>query len=233
MGTCSLSLFISLHLSLSLSLSHSLSLTQSWLSKWCHLEGSSSPALGTSQAVTSREVDWKMTGKSPIGVVGEYKATVKGFLQTHFQVRVDLSSAKIKEMHSALFSLVSRTNVSAGQLGVRWLKRTSWCPPSQTQTCCQQHHCNNDNNNNNNNNGNIASGTTTMCPSQEGSCPLPGTQTCCHLCLGAPMVINHPIEEEVQEMLNTDCQQMSTSALWSFGLPAMTVRRCQHDAALG
>ena len=77
-----------------------------------------------------------------------------------------------------------------------------------------------------------------MCPSQEGSYPLPGTQTCCHLCLGAPMVINHhqhrnPIEEEVQEMLNTDCQQMSTSALWSFGLPAMTVRRCQHDAALG
>ena len=63
-----------------------------------------------------------MTGKSPIGVVGEYKATVKGFLQTHFQVRVDLSSAKIKEMHSALFSLVSRTNVSAGQLGVRPVK---------------------------------------------------------------------------------------------------------------
>ena len=139
------------------------------------------------------------------------------------------------------------------------LKGTSWCPPSLRRrqllmTCCQQHHCNNDNNinngnsnnngnnnnnnnngnsNNNDNNGNIARGRTTMCPSQEGSYPLPGTQTCCHLCLGAPMVINHhqhrnPIEEEVQEMLNTDCQQMSTSALWSFGLPAMTVRSCKQ-----
>ena len=58
-----------------LNLRHSLS-SHSWLSKWCHLEVPTL-VLGASQAVKSGEVDWEMTGKSPIGV-GEGKATVMG-----------------------------------------------------------------------------------------------------------------------------------------------------------